>query len=145
MPPYSLQLYLSSSNCTFLNDTTKRNEINQIINEPIVVPDGYDAIVTIEDAQFPITWAILQKFILVRSNLASRNQMITGRYIGKIPVFVGNGYMNNYINYTNYGHHVQDLNITMLTVSLQNEDGSDVSFGAGFNWSITIQIDFKKI
>ena len=71
--------------------------------------------------------------------------MITGRYIGKLPVFVGNGYMNNYINYTNYSHHVQDLNITMLTISLQNEDGSDVSFGIGFNWSITLQIDFKKI
>lgn len=143
--PDSLQLYLSSSNCTSINDAIKRNQIRQVLNEPILVPVGHEAIVTLVSAEIPNTWSVLQKFLLVQTNMKSRNQVQTSRYFAKIPVTAGNGFLISYINYTNYGHPIVDKQISFIEVSIQNENGTDVVLGNGADWSCTIQIDFVKI
>ena len=142
--PASLQLYFNSSSMP-LNDATKRNQMRVNLQEAIIVPDGYEMHVSIVSAEIPNTWATLQKYLLVRSNLKYNNQYLTGRYLGKIPVNVATGYYINYVNLTNYKNPTSDKNITYMEISIHNEDGTDVSLGNGSDWSATIQIDFRKI
>lgn len=143
--PDSLQLFLSSNNCTSINDAVRRNQIRQVLNEPILVPQGYEAKVTLVSAEVPNTWVALQKFLLMRSNLKARNQLQSGRYFAKIPVTAGQGFVIQYFNFTNYGHPIVDKEIAYIEVSIHNEDGTDVSLGAGIDWSCTLQVDFIKI
>ncbi len=84
--PHSFQIYLSSSFGTLVNTTKSTIGIN--LNEPITVPDGYNLEVTFVDAQIPVVWNNMQKFLLVKTNLKSRNQYITHRYFAKIPIDV---------------------------------------------------------
>ena len=114
------------------------------LNEPVLVPDGYEAHVSLVDAQIPVSWATLQKYFLVRSSFRYRNQYLTGRYLAKIPVNVAQNYYLNYVNLTNYKHPVSDRNFGFIEISIHNEDGSDVNLGATYDWSCTLQIDFVR-
>ena len=143
--PASLQIYLNSSSATVLNDAIKRNRMGMVINEPIRVPPGYEAHVSLVDAQIPNTWVTLQKYLLVRTNLKCRNQYTSGRFFGKIPVDVAQSYFINYVNFTNYQHPVSDQEFSFIEIGIYNEDGSDVSLGTGYDWSCTIQINSVKL
>ena len=141
--PASTQIYLASTNNNVTNQT-RRNEIVLTLTEPIYIPEGYEAHVMLVDAQIPVTWAVLQKFLIVRSNFQYRNQYLQGRALAKIPVNVAQNFYLNYVNQTQYSHPIGDRIVSFIDLSLHNEDGSDVSLGATFDWSCTLQIDFKK-
>ena len=148
--PSSLQLYFNTVSYTSntipsVNDNFKRNQIRLNLAEPIIAPSNYYMTASIVDAQIPVTWASLQKYLLVRSNFRYRNQYLTGQYLGKIPVNAATGYMINYVNLTNYKAPITDRNISYFELSLHNENGTDVYLGEGYDWSCTIQIDFEKI
>ena len=136
----SCQIFVNSASATFVTDATKRNSIGIILEEPVRVPEGYTAQVSIVDAQIPVTWATLYKSILVRSNLRSVN----GHILARIPVTVANGYLLHYFNYSGFKASIADKTITVLELSLLYDNESDVSFGAGVDWSLTFQIDYIK-
>ena len=140
--PLSFQLYLDSSRATYLENATLRNKMSMSLNEPLVVPDGYVLTVSLVDAQIPVTWATLYKYILVGTNLKSRNQFSTSRYMAKIPQDVATGYRLVYVNYPNYKHPVSDRKVDLIEIGIYAEDGTNISLGAGINWSCTLQFDF---
>ena len=143
--PAPIQLYLSSNNCTFLNDAIKRNRIGQTLT-PIIVPEGYNAILRIIDCQIPNTWGTGQKFLLVRSSLMPMNQVSSQNFLAKIPVNAGNLFWILYTD-TSYGKYkipLANRTIGNFEIGIYNENGSDVNLGAIYDWSITVQFSFEK-
>lgn len=142
--PASIQLYLNSSTA-IVADSVKRGNMYVNLYDAIDVPEGYEAHVMLVDAQIPNTWAVLQKFLLVKTSFSYRNQYGANRYFAKIPVNVAQNFYINYINQTMYSHPIRDRTLSYIQVSIHNEDGSDVSLGSGWDWSCTLQVDFKKV
>lgn len=150
--PLSFQLYLDSAQA-YLQDTTLRNKMGMTLNEPIVVPEGYDLTVSLVDAQIPVNWDAqpLYKYVLVGTNLMSRNQYVKNRYIAKIPKDVPQGFRLMYYNNNDYKHPVSDRKIDYIEVGIYGENGVDLNMNGpykdvngGINWSCTLQFDFHK-
>jgi hypothetical protein len=152
--PLSFQLYLNSANATYIENTLLRNKFGMTLNEPIVVPDDYVMSVSLVTAEVPINWtlALPFKYLLLGTNLQSRNQYMKGRYIAKIPKTVGSGFRLLYNNFTNYKHPVSDRKVDYIEVGLYAEDETNLNFvqagtnplPADINWSLTLQFDFHK-
>jgi hypothetical protein len=155
MAHLSFQLYLDTKTATYLESATLRNKMGMMLNEPIVVPDGYFLTVSLVDAEIPVNWTLppltpAYKYILVGSNLSARNQFVKGRYIAKIPKDVGSNYRLVYNSYASYKHPVKDTKVDYIEVGIYAEDGSDLNLsgpalvGTGYDWSCTLQFDFHR-
>jgi hypothetical protein len=150
--PLSFQLYLDSARASYMPDTSLRNKFSINLNEPIVVPDGHILTVSVVTAEIPINWNILPayKYLLVGTNLKSRNQYLKSFYIAKLPKQVGTGFRLLYNNLNNYKHAVSDRQVDVLEIGIYGENGQDLNFNGpalvstGFDWSITLQFDFIK-
>ena len=151
--PLSFQLYLHTKTATYLENATLRNKMGMMLNEPVVVPEGYHLTVSLVDAQIPVNWIVqpLYKYVLVGTNLMSRNQYVRNKYIAKIPKDVPQGFRLMYYNFTDYKHPVSDRKIDYIEVGIYGDDGSDLNMStgtvdpnAGADWSCTLQFDFHK-
>lgn len=150
--PLSFQLYLNSASASYLESATLRNKFGVNLNEPIVVPDDYHMTVSLVTAEIPVNWSVTPtyRYLLLGTNLMSRNQHMKNRYIAKIPKDVGSGFRLLYFNITGYKHPVSDRKVDYIEVGLYGEDGSDLNFngpglsGTAYDWSCTLQFDFHK-
>ena len=148
--PASVQIYLDSSQ-NQIQDSDKRNFISFNLNESLHVPEGYEAILTLVDAQVVNVWSDFHRYLFVKSNLRYKNQYMLKRYLTKIPINAGEGFVVNYVNFTNYGSPITDRQISYIELSLHYEDGSDVAFGVDsltglpVDWSATLQFDFRQV
>ena len=137
----SRQIYVNSKINALASSTTDRNAVTVFLNDPILVPSGKVAHVSIVSAEIPISVTVGNHlYLLVDTSLTSISP-----FIGKIPIQVPATYINNYYNYNGFSIRVNDRTIQQFDVRITDEYGLDVSFGNATDWSLTLQVDILNI
>lgn len=145
---YSKQLYVYSGDAnTTVFDATQRNRIQFNLAEPIICPDNKTLTISVVSAEISRgTWATTPYYLCVSSSAlrtTNGNAQIKGApVICKIPVNATDGYMIQYQNMNNFRAPMTTKQIETIDLALINPDGSDISLGAAYDWSVTLQIDY---
>jgi hypothetical protein len=145
---YSKQLYIYSGDATTtVLDATRRNRIQINLPEPIICPDNKTLTISVVSAEISRgTWATSPYYVCIASSAlrtTNGNAQIRGApVICKVPVNAPNGYMIQFQNLNDFRAPMSTKQIEVIDLALINPDGSDVSLGAGNDWSVTLQIDY---
>ena len=147
----SKQVYVHSLYASSVQNATSRNRINVSLYEPIIVPDGYTCHLSVVTAELPITGSAGNHlYYLLGSSLKGYNNATfngtntTGAYLAKFPIFSPAGYLNNFTNLNNFSCKLSDRTIMNFDLYILGEDGADIVFGSGINWSMTLQFDIVR-
>ena len=157
---YKKQVYAFSGDTTTLPNgqalislvnATNRNRISIQLSEPISCKDDEEILVSIVDAEIMRTasWTQSPMFVYVCSTnirTTNANGQIKGNSIlAKIPINAPSGYIVQYFNLNDYNSPTYGRLISNIDLALLAPDGSDISFGSGNDWAITIQFNIVKL
>lgn len=156
---YKKQVYVFSGDATTLANgqtavslvnATNRNRITFQLTEPISCNDDEDITISIVDAEImrTATWTQSPMFVYICSTnirTTNANGQIKGNSIlAKVPINAPSGYIVQYFNLNDYNSPTYGRLISYIDLALLAPDGSDISFGAGNDWAVTIQFNIVK-
>ena len=134
-----------------LVSSTNRNRMTMNLPEPISCKDDEEILVSIVDAEMSrtATWPASPLFVYICSTnvrTTNANGQIKGQSIlAKVPVNAPSGYVISYYNLNDYATPTYGRLISQIDLALIAPDGTDVSFGANADWSVTVQFNCVKL